>query len=76
MDDEETVDKIINWEMEVNEYLHKRDIEPITLVYGINKIFAKTYLSSSETPTKLVLKKVWIDKKIKFNKPYVQLWLE
>ena len=70
------LERIKQWQTQINAYLNRKYIEPITLLYG-NLIYHKTLLKCTKKKRNnfincIKLKSIWVNDK---NKPFVQLWL-
>ena len=70
------LERIKQLETQINGYLDRKYIEPVTLLYG-NKIYPKTLLNCTKKKRNnfinyIKLKSIWINDK---NKPFIQLWL-
>ena len=60
------------WETQINEYLKREGIPPITIVYG-NKIYPKTIIHNPNDASIIKIKSLWINGE---GKTFLQLWLE
>ena len=74
--DPDLLERIKQWETQINAYLDRKYIEPITLLYG-NRIYPKTLLKCTKKKRNNIinyikLKSIWVNDK---NKPFIQLWL-
>ena len=74
--DPDLLERIKQWETQLNACLDRKYIEPITLLYG-NKIYPKTLLNCTKKKRNnfinyIKLKSIWVNDK---NKPFIQLWL-
>ena len=69
----EIINKLRNWEKQINEYL-KNEIGtgPITIVY-INKVYSKlsALIGQNRREQHISIRSVWINEK---NKPFAQVW--
>ena len=70
------LERIKQWQTQINAYLDRKYIEPITLLYG-NLIYPKTLLKCTKKKRNnfinyIKLKSIWVNDN---NKPFIQLWL-
>ena len=74
LDDPDLLERIKQWETQINDYLKSECIEPVTFLYG-NKIYPKTLLNNNTKKTNnyIMLKGIWVNNE---NKPFLQYWLE
>ena len=73
LDDPDLLERIKQWETQINDYLKSECIEPVTFLYG-NKIYPKTLLNNAKkTNNYIYLKGIWVSNE---NKPFLQYWLE
>ena len=72
LDDPDLLERIKQWETQINGYLKCRYIKPVTFLYG-NKIYPKTLLNNTKkTNNYIKLKGIWVNNE---NKPFLQYWL-
>ena len=74
LDDPNLLERIKQWETQINDYLKRKCIEPVTFLYG-NKIYPKTLLNNTKKTKNdnyIKLKGIWVNNE---NKPFLQYWL-
>ena len=74
LDDPDLLERIKQWETQVNDYLKSECIGgPVTFLNG-NKIYPKTLLNNNKKKTNnyIKLKGIWVNNE---NKPFLQYWL-
>ena len=70
LDDPDLLERIKQWETQINDYLKSECIEPVTFLYG-NKIYPKTLLNSTKKTKNdhyIKLKGIWVNNE---NKPFL-----
>ena len=70
------LERIKQWETQINGYLKSKYIEPVTLLYG-NRIYPKTLMNCTKKKRNnfinyIKLKSIWVNDK---NEPFIQYWL-
>ena len=72
LDDPDLLERIKQWETQINDYLKRGRVGgPVTFLYG-NKIYPKTLLNNKKTNNYIKLESIWVNNK---NKPVLQYWL-
>ena len=72
LNDPDLLERIKQWETQINDYLKRECVGPVTFLYG-NKIYPRTLLNNKKkTDSYIKLKGIWVNNE---NKPFLQYWL-